>query len=63
MRKAIDCANSIEQLLASNQDIFLEFLNAIRLSKIITVYIFIKAISKLHPMTESILPKYLQRSS
>jgi len=47
MRKAIDCANSIEQLLASHQDIFKEFFNAIRMSKNVTVDIIIKAISKL----------------
>ena len=63
MRKAIDCAISIEYMLAANQDMFREFFTAIHMSAKLTVDVIISAISGLHPMPSAISPSYLKRST
>ena len=63
IKKAIDCANDIENALATHLDSFRSFYNSIISLDTITIDDIIDAISKINPLPASILPIHLKRAT
>jgi hypothetical protein len=63
LRKAIDCAKSIEKTLGENLDTFRNFYNSITNLDTVTIDDIVAAISQLVPRPDLLLPSYLKRTT
>jgi hypothetical protein len=63
LKKAIDCANDIENALAKHLDSFRLFNSSITLLDTISIADVIAAISKIDPLPDLVLPTYLKRAT
>ena len=63
LRKAIECAKSIEANLSDNMNTFRNFHSSIIQLNLITIDDIIAAIAKLEPLPAAVLPSYLKRTT